>query len=58
LWPPAGSAGSRDGAWDIDALELPAGAWFATLLFVLFLLASIGLAVYALGRPFLPATLW
>jgi hypothetical protein len=35
--------------------DLATGYWVSTLLFVLVLLAGLGLAVYTFGRPFLPA---
>jgi hypothetical protein len=33
---------------------LASGAWFASILFVLFVLAGLALGAYILGRPFLP----
>ncbi len=52
---PASPAAAWRPAPDPDeGREAPAGAWLASLLFWLFLLASLGVAAYALGRPFLP----
>ncbi len=51
--PPAPSLPRREG--EVDERAAAAGGWLASLLFVLIAAVGLGLAVYTLARPFLPA---
>jgi hypothetical protein len=54
-WPQgAGPAPWRNRSVDVDAGEAPAGAWVATILFWLVLLAGLALMIFPWVRPLLP----